>query len=177
MSTVEATTMVEFGSVDPSDVKVTFELDETLNEGLSVEPGVVLYLCLQLSEGVSVGEIVTTSGSVSYEGEVSYDTTEDFEFFSREEVDTHTLAYIPTGGVDFDFYGRDATVSTNQLANKEVSVSIDPEDAPCIAKASYKYKCLSYKLNTPSVVLEDDEHYQVAVVVYLSQEESDDCSL
>lgn len=184
---VEATTLVEFGDVDPASVLVVLELDNILNvdsEGnnkTSFAPGDDIFFRLQVSSGVVIEDIIPTDGTVQNLGAVSRSSEETTVFLSREADNPtkKTLSYIPNGSISITYIGRSGSVSRAQKTNLSVEYTGDINSVPFLAEFTYNYNIGSYVLRTPNIELTENESYPIVIVVYLNtppEEINDGCN-
>lgn len=173
---VQATTVVSFNdNNDTTDYIFKIELDETLNLDengdvkTSFSPGDVIYLQVNKSSNVDITAVAVTDGSITSTG-VGARKGETSNLFSNREVatdDEFTLDRIPTNCA-VSYTGKQGAVEQSVTNIGQYKFVPDITSTPFIAKFNYSYKVNSYKYVAPTLDLEEDETYDVAIVFYIT---------
>jgi hypothetical protein len=158
---VAATVVIKFGEGADSSSTAVVELDDSRNltpEGevkSTFAPGDIVWFLVHHSPALRIGTVVPTDGFVVYQGRTQFAKQSQQLFADSEAV---SLSYLPAGGVDATWYGR----ASNLTQTGEKLVASDP---PAIGDMGFSIEGALYMLQTPSVTLEEDQTYPVAVVV------------
>jgi hypothetical protein len=158
---IAATLIVQFGSSADNGDLVVMELDDSRNLDANGEvkssfaPGDAVYFLLHHAPTLTLGSMVATAGYIVPMGTARFERVVDQQLFVNTEP--ISVTHLPAGGVGVSWYGRESatTQSTNQLT---------ATDPPAIGVLTYQFDALLYRLQTPGVVLADNETFPVAVV-------------
>jgi len=164
---IEGTIVVEFGESVASDQQFTVvELDDAVNVDTSGNiktsfnpddtPGFVVHYD---ETQLCIDRVECSSGSVSAGSLVSRTRTRQLQFTNTD--DSQELSHIPDGDVDFEEYGNSPAIVQDGRKIRAAG------QVPAIGEATYSIRCRAYRLNPPTLTLEEDETYPILVVVYM----------
>lgn len=165
-----STIVVNFGSGTSADTDfVKVELDDILNVDSAGEtissfsPGDSVYFLVQHGDTVKVGDVKSTSGSISLQSS-SVSREREQQLFFTTGLDTDTLEY--------DYIGTYTDVWKGNTAQTTVAVggrTITPNGGtyPAISDSIINAEFISYKLTSDVPTLAEDEDYPVGIVVYI----------
>jgi hypothetical protein len=175
--TIQATTVVSFNS-GSSDTEYIFNLalDDTLNldnDGevkSSFSPSDSIYLQVNKSDNVDITGIEVTSGSIRSTGSDEREYSVSNLFTTRgdsDDTDEFVLEHIP-GDCSVSFIGKNGSVEKSLTPIKQFKFIPDRRKTPFIAKFDYTYEVLTYKFTAPTMDLDEDESFELAVVFYIN---------
>lgn len=175
---VQATTVVTFGS-GSSGAEYVFEvaLDDTLNIGSDGEvlssfiPGDDIYLQVNKSSNVDIVEVAVTAGKVSATGS-STRTAEVTNLFTarintEDSENDFTITHIPKQA-SVSYIGKVGGVEKSVTSIGQFKYTPDKNKTPFIAKFNYTYKVSTYKWISPTMTLEGDATFDMAIVFYIN---------
>lgn len=177
----EASIIIEFGDdvvdTDSLDSTVVVELDGendlNLDEdgslkstfGTTEQPVFIIHH----GSNVQIDRVACSHGSVVQIGSGKYREKEETVSLTSEEDNENTLGYANVNSyTDLEWFGNSAVLSV------EDSVIIPKSGSfPCHGKMTYQALFqLQYQLLPPTLELEDDETYEILIVVYASKVEA-----
>jgi len=175
--TIQATTVVSFNS-GSSDTEYIFNLalDDTLNldsDGeakSSFSPSDTIYLQVNKSDNVDITSIEVTSGSVRSTGsdEREYSVTNLFTTRGdSEDTDEFLLEHIPED-CSVSYIGKKGAVEMSITSIEQFKFIPDRLKTPFIAKFDYTYEVLTYQFTAPTMDLNEDESFELAIVFYIN---------
>ena len=166
---VEATIVLEFGDGAPSDALVIVELDDVVNKNtdgsdktsfsLNDKPGFIVHYD---TSALRIGSVKASSGMIVDSGNVSRSRTAQISLSSVNNK--QTLSYIPSGGVNWKWYGNVANISQSIRELIATGGSI-----PAIGDISFSINARAYLLYPPTISggLRPDETWPILVVIYM----------
>lgn len=165
------TIVVRFGQGSSASADLFLvELDGQLNretvdgedqEKTQFYPGDEIHFLLHFDQTkYRVTAIKATAGQVQMSSWV--DRTHEEELLFEAVGEAVDLSHYPSRAPVVTWYGRTASLS-------RVGRSLSADKAPCLGILSYNYRAWSGKLVPPSVDLDDDEEYPLAIVVYVEE--------
>lgn len=174
--TIQATTVVSFNS-DSFDADYVFkiELDDTLNldsEGdpkTSFSPSDRIYLMVHKSANVDITDVVVTAGTIRHSGSGarSGETTNLFAVRDDSDDGDYLLDFV-TSNTSISYIGRQGALDTDYNNLGQPVFKPDKSKTPFIAKFNYFYNILSYLWTAPTMTLEEEETFDMAVVFYIN---------
>jgi len=173
---IQATTVVTFND-GSSDAEYIFNLslDDTRNldaEGevkSSFIPEDIVYLQVNKSSNVDIVDVAVTAGAIK-QGSVSTRTNKVTNLFvSREGTDEEefVLDHIPIDS-SIDFIGKNGKLEESTTIIGQFKYVPDKRETPFIAEFEYTYRVIPYIWTAPSMDLEAEETFDMAVVFYIN---------
>jgi len=165
--TVIGTLVVGFGQdVATKSGSIIAEWDDTLNLTADGKvknqfvPGDVAYLLVHHDSTAKIDAVRMTAGSIVDVGEVILSRSAEMGF--ADAADEQSLQYLPAGPMVFDWFGN--VGGGDEVDEKKLLVTSG--QFPCMAQVSYPVRFLRYRVQTPSMDLEEDETFPLRAYVY-----------
>jgi len=159
-------------STDDGDGDIIMELDDELNldidgEGgnTSFSPGDIVYFRIQNnSSSLKVEKILSTDGDI-YQHSLEKQRNMQEQYLWIDDDTENKLSYKPSSALEVISYGNTATIKRTGTF-KIISPITNGEKRPALTDIAYDSKFDIYKLITPEIELENDETYEVVIVLY-----------
>ncbi len=170
---IEATILVQFNG-DETDYQGFVELDDISNIDINdnvistFPPNSEAILRSHFSSNVKVVDIVATDGSIVFLHNDERTVKQQLLFASRniDEPTEHTLSVVPLTS-SIEYLGRPGSYETSNLNGGAVKFIGDVNMTPFLMDVESTYKVALYRLTPPSLDLDEDEIYNIGIVVYL----------
>lgn len=136
-------------------------------------PGSDIYLLANRSSNVSIDDVRVTDGSIVSQGVVSRSGEESNLFTGIEDSadDEYQLSVVPSN-VTTSYMGNTGRLD-QATSNTGITTFLHNVNyAPFLADFAYDYSCNLYKLQSPTMTIEEDETYSIAVVFYITVSEA-----